>query len=476
VAAEPTLAATPPGQGPPGRDLGVGALLASAGLVASFGAFGINSIAVARIEGADGVGLVALSTQIVLIATFIAGVGLRTSVAYRVGAGLWSARSAIRGALAASAVLGLGGAVLGLGAYLALRHSALSDFSWPMMLSLLAALPLSLAWWIVPAVPLAMERFERYSLLTFSAPLAVLLLCPAAAAVGGRTGTVIGFAAGFAVGGALTVAWALHFSGTPEAAAGPDHGVREAGGFGLRAWVNDLFQFINVRPDLFILSAYFGTADAGVYSVTISITSAVWILSQPLASVVLPRTASLEAATGTGTGEPGPVASAGSQVSAVRHSVAVSTAATIAMIPVLAIAPLVWGPGFGRIPVLGLIMAPGVLALGVARVMVAAFTGAGAANQALVVGIVSFPLTVLAFLLVIPDHGATGAAVVSCCSYLVVAVLAAVFFFRSTSARASDALRPRRADLRDYLRLAGRVRAELLGRGERWRRARNRRA
>ena len=69
-----------------------------------------------------------------------------------------------------------------------------------------------------------------------------------------------------------------------------------AGGFGLRAWVNDLFQFINVRPDLFILSAYYGAADTGVYAVTISITSLVWILSQPLASVVLPRTASREAA------------------------------------------------------------------------------------------------------------------------------------------------------------------------------------
>ena len=37
--------------------------------------------------------------------------------------------------------------------------------------------------------------------------------------------------------------------------------MREAGGFGARAWVNDLFQLINLRPDLFILSAYYGTSD-----------------------------------------------------------------------------------------------------------------------------------------------------------------------------------------------------------------------
>ena len=63
--------------------------------------------------------------------------------------------------------------------------------------------------------------------------------------------------------------------------------------------------------------------------------------------------------------------------------------------------------------------------LGVGRVMVAAFTGEGAANEALLVGLVSFPLTFVAFLLVIPDHGSTGAAIVSCCSYVVASVLAA---------------------------------------------------
>ena len=301
IPAGPVSVAEPPDPAPraPARAFGVGAVLASAGLIASFGALGLNSIAVARIEGPDGAGLIALCTQVVVIAAFIAGIGMRTSVTYRVGAGLWSARSAVRGALGASLALGLAGAALGFGVYLLLRHSAMSEFSPLMAASLMGTLPLALAWWIVPAIPLACERFEQYALLTVAAPVAVLLSCPAGAMVGGKTGAVIGFAAGFALGGAANAAWALRFARTEEAGQGPEHGIREAGGFGFRAWVNDLFQFINVRPDLFILSAYWGAADTGVYAVTISITSLVWILSQPLASVVLPRTASLEAL-GTG--------------------------------------------------------------------------------------------------------------------------------------------------------------------------------
>jgi O-antigen/teichoic acid export membrane protein len=440
----------------PGREFRAGAAFASLALMASFAALGLNSISISRIEGADGAGLIALSTQFIFLATFVAGAGLRTSVVYRVGAGSWSPRSAIRGALAGSLGLGIAGAALGMIAYALLHDSAMSDFSVAMAGSLMIALPFALAWWILPAVPLARELFEQYAVLTISAPLCVMLMCPAFALVGGRTGAVVGFAAGWLVGGSLTAAWAIHYSRQPEARHGPEHRLRQAGGFGVRAWVNDLFQLINLRPDLFILSAYYGVADTGVYAVTVSITSLVWIVSQPLASVVLPRSASAAAAAT----ELGPGVTPSSHISAVRHAVLVSVVATLAVIPILALSPLVWGPGFDRTLELGLIMIPGVAMLGVGRVMVAAFTGRGAANQALMVGLVSFPLTLVAFLLVIPDHGSTGAAIVSCCSYVVTSVLAAVLFFRSTGAPFGPALVPRPSDLRDYVNLAHRIRSE----------------
>jgi O-antigen/teichoic acid export membrane protein len=437
----------------PGRGFGSSAFLASVALAGSFVALGLNSISISRIEGPDGAGLIALSTQFIFLATFVAGGGLRTSVTYRVGAGLWSARSAVRGALVAALVLGAAGAVVGMGLYALLEDSALKDFDVAMAASLMGALPFALVWWIVPAIPLAQERYEAYALLTVSGPACVLLLCPALALAAGETGAVIGFAAGWVLGGTMTAIWATRYARRPEARTGPDHGVREAGGFGARAWVNDLFQLINLRPDLFILAAYYGAADTGVYAVTVSITSLVWIVSQPLASVVLPRNAMVTAGSDPGLA---PVIPPASQGTAVRHSLLVSAAAAVAVVPILALAPLIWGPGFERVLSLGLILLPGVALLGVGRVMVAAFTGKGAANEALFVGLVSFPLTFIAFLLVIPDHGATGGAIVSCCSYVVASLLAGYLFLRSPGHSARSALVPRADDLRDYARLARR--------------------
>jgi O-antigen/teichoic acid export membrane protein len=437
----------------PQRDFG-GAMPATLALVGSFGALGLNSLAISRIEGAEGAGLIALSMQFIFLGTFVAGGGLRTSVTYRVGARSWSPRSAIHGALVASVCLGIVGAVLGMGLYALLRHSAMREFNLAMAASLMAVLPFALVWWIVPAVPLARERYRTYALLTVSAPVFVLLLCPALALAAGKTGGVIGFAGGWLLAGIAVGVWGLRHAERPEAAEGPKRSVREAGGFGARAWVNDLFQLINLRPDLFILSAYQGAADTGVYAVTVSITSLVWIVSQPLASVVLPRNAMVSAGADPGLS---PVIPESGQSSAVRHSVLVSVVATLAVIPLLVAAPLIWGEGFGRITDLGLIMLPGVALLGVGRVIVAAFSGRGAANDALLVGLVSFPLTFVAYLLVVPDHGSTGAAIVSCLSYVAASLLAAFLFVREPGASLRDALVPRAEDLRDYERLLRRA-------------------
>src|SRR5512132_896522 len=120
----------------PGREFGSSASPAALPLARSSAALGLNSISISRIEGADGAGLVALSTQFIFLTTFVAGGGLRTSVTYRVGAGLWSPRSAVRGVLLAALCLGAGGAVLGMGMWALLRGSALSDFSLGMALAL----------------------------------------------------------------------------------------------------------------------------------------------------------------------------------------------------------------------------------------------------------------------------------------------------------------------------------------------------
>jgi hypothetical protein len=143
--------------GPKPRDLGTGALLASASLAISYVAIGITSIAAARIVGANDTGVVALSNQIVLITVFVAGIGLRTSVAAMVGAGQWSVRGAVHRIVPAAFALGLVGGIGGY-LYLLLQDSALRGFSHSMAIALMICLPFALLWWMIAAVAVGRER------------------------------------------------------------------------------------------------------------------------------------------------------------------------------------------------------------------------------------------------------------------------------------------------------------------------------
>jgi O-antigen/teichoic acid export membrane protein len=430
-------------------------MLASASLAISYVAIGVTSIASARIVGASATGVVALSNQIVLITVFAAGIGLRTSVAAMVGGGKWSVRGAVHRVIPAALFLGIVGGVVGYGVYLLLEDSALRGFSHPMAVALMISLPFALIWWIMAAVALGRERYETYALLTISAPAAVMILSPIGAFADGAAGAVYGLAAGYVVGGSICAGWALLLAARPESAAGSHHGLTEAISNGVRSWVNDLFQIVNLRPDLFILNAYSTTAATGIYSVSVSITSAGFILSQSLATVVLPRSAALRGADT----EESPVLGERAASSAVRHAVLVSLAAVGVLAIVLLFVPLVWGGDFRKAIHYGLILLPGVTLLGVGRVMVASFTGRGHPHYALAVGLVSFPATLIAYLLVIPDFGTTGAAVVTSISYASAALLAAVLFFRTVHTSRREALIPTRADIRDYETFAKRLRS-----------------
>jgi O-antigen/teichoic acid export membrane protein len=442
------------------RGLGVGAMLASLSLVASYVALGVTSIAAARIVGAGATGVVALSNQIVLITLFVAGIGLRTSLAAMVGGGHWSVRGAVAHVLPTALTLGVIGGAAGLGLFSVLEDSALDGFTWPMAAALMASLPTALLWWIVPALALGRERYEAYALLTISAPLAVMILSPVGALIDQTAGAVFGLAGGYVAGGSACATWALLLARRPESRQGKRHGLPHAISIGLRSWVNDLFQIVNLRPDLFILNAYATTAATGIYSVSLSITSAGFILSQSLATVVLPRSAALQ---GLDRAESRPV-SERAAASAVRHSVLVSIAAVVALATILLLVPLLWGGEFDRAIKYGLILLPGVGLLGVGRVMVAAFTGRGHPHFALAVGLLSFPATLVAYLLVIPEHGTTGAAVVSSISYVSAALLAAALFFRTVDASVREVLVPTKADIRDYLQFARRLRRTRLKR------------
>jgi O-antigen/teichoic acid export membrane protein len=249
----------------------------------------------------------------------------------------------------------------------------------------------------------------------------------------------------------------------------PPRSMRDGGGklrratdFGVKTWGANVLQLVNYRLDIFILNAYVARADVGVYSIAVSLATLGWVLPQALETVLMPRAASLNAAASQGEAQARESDDAVARATRQAVLLLVPTALILALVFAVGI-PLVYGPEFQRSVALGFLLMPGVLALGVGKILSAVTAGRGKPVYSLYTVLVIMPITLVLYFVLIPAMGVTGAAVASTISYGLSTALGLFFFVRLTGIGLARALIPTREDLRDYV-IAGRLlRARLRG-------------
>ena len=219
--------------------------------------------------------------------------------------------------------------------------------------------------------------------------------------------------------------------------------------FGLQSWAANLLQQINYRFDVLILGGFATARDVGVYSVALTLTSAAWVLPQGLQTVLFPRVASLDESTLAG--EISADESDAALAKAVRHGVLLMLpAALLISILLLVAVPLLYGGKFHDTTQLGFVLLPGVLLLGIGKILSSAIAGLGYPRYALWIAAVVMPVTLVLYFTLIPSLAAWGAAIASSVSYALTAVLTLYFFRRVTRIRLREALVPRAEDVADY--------------------------
>lgn len=410
-----------------------------------------TSVAIARILGPGGTGSFALAANFLALATVVAGLALRQGIVFRVGSDRWQPEDAVRDLTIAAIIQGIAGALLALGVYELLSDGPLEGIPRQAAPFLAASIPLGLTWQFSWNLALAKDRYETFAAIQALPSLLALVTGVVLALTFGTTGAVIGLALGQALAGIIAWSWATRSAGglglsSPREAWSR---LRPAISFGLQTWGAELMSFVNYRFDLFFLAAYAVTAQVGVYSVAATVTGIALVLPQAVATTLMSRTATLEGAVGRGEVDPGEADV--SDARALRHAVILlpAAAATVALLLAVAV-PLLYGEKFDEAVGLGFILLPGTLLLGLARVSGSVLVGRGNPRYPLYNLLLTVPPTVVAYILVIPESGATGAAIVSSLSYTLTAVISLVFFRRVTGIRWGDALVPRREDLRTY--------------------------
>lgn len=435
---------------PARRSLGFGIVLTSASSIAPVLAAAGVSLAIARLKGPSGTGVVALVMNYFDVVLMLSGLGLATGVTYFVSRREWPLQDVSRDTVYAAVVLGFIGTVCGLGFYLVTRESVLKGVSPVLAVVSLGTLGFAISWGLSRAVAIGRDRYEAYAGFGVVYSVLMLLFGVILTALFGTAGAIAGFAIANVVTAGVGITWLQR-----EVRRAGDHDqhhqrpgrIRRATSFGAQAWVANLLQLLNYRLDLFFLSAVASRSTVGVYSVAVSVTALGWILPSAFQAVVFPRIASLDAAAGLG--EIARSESDESATRAIRQSVLLIAPTILALGVSVVLIPLIFGARFERSVVLGAILIPGVAALGVGKVISSVVAGRGFPRYGVFATLVTAPVTVGLYFALIPALHAKGAAIASTASYLLTTVLSLIFLKRATTLRLRKALIPTRSDLRE---------------------------
>lgn len=186
--------------------------------------------------------------------------------------------------------------------------------------------------------------------------------------------------------------------------------VKRVLGFGVQSTAGLLLQLATSRVTLFIVSATMGSAEAGLFSIATVLAETLWQAVAAASQVSLPR-----ASADYGRGE-----SPSGVMLASRLAVALTVCAggaVAALAPVLV--PVIFGPAFAPAAVPLRILISGTVVFSLSLILTADLLARGYPHLSAVSSGITFTITGLLSLALVPRWGATGAASAACVGYVV---------------------------------------------------------
>jgi O-antigen/teichoic acid export membrane protein len=219
----------------------------------------------------------------------------------------------------------------------------------------------------------------------------------------------------------------------------PDPGLaRESVGFGLKAHAGRVMKTGNYRLDQWLLGSIAGSRELGLYTVAVAWTEALFFLPEALSAVLRPEIVRAQRR------------EAGARIAFVFRIAVLLTAPAVLVLVIAApfLCVTIFGDEFEASINDLRVLAPGAFGIVALKLLANALVAQRRPLLSTAAVGVAFVLTVVLDLLLIPDHGALGAAIASTAAYTAGGIAAVVLFVRALGISAREIV-PRSGDLRE---------------------------
>lgn len=191
-------------------------------------------------------------------------------------------------------------------------------------------------------------------------------------------------------------------------------------GFGLRLWIGSLARFLNFRTDQILMGFLATEAALGFYAVAVNVSEVLLYLPSSAATALLPVIARTE-----------PVRRGAQTLRAFRSVVFVTGAGVVcAALLGPVVLPMVFGDAFDESIIPFLWLLPGTFGFAASAVFSNALVGSSSPGLSSLGPLVSLTVGFALDLVLIPQHGATGAAAAASVAFLVGGATALVVYRR----------------------------------------------
>ncbi len=192
--------------------------------------------------------------------------------------------------------------------------------------------------------------------------------------------------------------------------------------FGLRGHIGNLFQFFNYRLDVFIVNYFLGPASVGIYIVSVMVTELLWYLPNAVGFVIFPKSAATS-----------PEAMNAFTPRVFRITLGLTALGALGLAALgKPLIQVIYSSAFVGAYVPMLVLLPGVVLLGGAKVLTNEIAGRGYPHYNSVNAGLAIVLTVVLDLVLIPRHGIVGAALASTIAYTAIFFTAIGFYITVT--------------------------------------------
>jgi O-antigen/teichoic acid export membrane protein len=231
--------------------------------------------------------------------------------------------------------------------------------------------------------------------------------------------------------------------------------IRDCLGYGWKSHLSNILAFLNYRIDIFLVNGFLNPAAVGVYVVAVQIAERLWILSQAVSTVLLPRLAELD-----------DDESARTKLTPLIGRWVLFATTLVTIVVAIFSQPLItvlFGEVYAEAVGVLLWLLPGVALGSLSRVLSNDLAARGRPELNLYTAAVVVLVNVMLNLLLIPQMGIEGAALATTIAYTVNAILKIYAYRRLSNNLWFAPLIPSRADLA-YAKLALKHAARLLPR------------